>query len=202
MSFARIRQIADRPYPGRIGLAALAVLYGAYEVVRGFGGEDWAAARAHTADIVAIERRLNLFVERDIQDLASALPGVPALLGFLYVALHFAGTAAALHLGASPPPARVPVPAHDADREHRPRAGRLRALPGGAAAPREHGLRRHGHLHGLDLSSDLLGSFYNPIAAVPSLHFGYAADRRRRARAAASRRSYRIAARSTPRSCS
>ena len=26
----------------------------------------------------------------------------------------------------------------------------------------------------LDLSSDLLGSFYNPIAAVPSLHFGYA----------------------------
>jgi hypothetical protein len=26
---------------------------------------------------------------------------------------------------------------------------------------------------GLDLSSDLLGSLYNPIAAVPSLHFGY-----------------------------
>jgi hypothetical protein len=27
---------------------------------------------------------------------------------------------------------------------------------------------------GLNLSSDLLGSLYNPIAAVPSLHFGYA----------------------------
>ena len=27
---------------------------------------------------------------------------------------------------------------------------------------------------GLNLSSDLLGSFYNPLAAVPSLHFGYA----------------------------
>jgi hypothetical protein len=27
---------------------------------------------------------------------------------------------------------------------------------------------------GLNLSSDLLGSFYNPFAAVPSLHFGYA----------------------------
>ncbi|MGZ8781951.1 MAG: phosphatase PAP2 family protein, partial [Gaiellaceae bacterium] len=26
---------------------------------------------------------------------------------------------------------------------------------------------------GLNLSSDLLGSLYNPIAAVPSLHFGY-----------------------------
>ena len=27
---------------------------------------------------------------------------------------------------------------------------------------------------GLNLSSNLLGSFYNPLAAVPSLHFGYA----------------------------
>ena len=53
MSFDRIRRLNDRPYPGRIELVALAVLYGAYELVRGFGGEDWAAARAHTADIVA-----------------------------------------------------------------------------------------------------------------------------------------------------
>ena len=27
---------------------------------------------------------------------------------------------------------------------------------------------------GLNLSSDLLGALYNPFAAVPSLHFGYA----------------------------
>ena len=37
---------------------------------------------------------------------------------------------------------------------------------------------RNGHvpaLHtGLNLSSDLLGAIYNPYAAVPSLHFGYA----------------------------
>src|SRR5215208_1567198 len=96
MSFDRIRRLTGRPYPGRIELAALAVLYGAYELVRGFGGEDWAAARAHTADIVALEQRLDLFVERDVQDLAGAIAGVPALLGFLYVALHFAATAAIL----------------------------------------------------------------------------------------------------------
>ena len=75
MFLARIRRLADRPYPGRVELAALAVLYGAYEVVQDFGSEDWVAARAHTADIVALERRLNLFVERDIQDLAGLLPG-------------------------------------------------------------------------------------------------------------------------------
>src|SRR6185436_1523971 len=62
MFLDRIRRLADRPYPGRVELAALAVLYGAYELVRGFGSEDWAAARAHTADIVGLERHLNLFV--------------------------------------------------------------------------------------------------------------------------------------------
>ena len=96
MFLDRIRHLADRPYPGRVELAALAVLYGVYELVRGFGSEDWAAARAHTADIVALERHLNLFVEQDVQDLAGLVPGVPALLGLLYVVLHFAGTAGVL----------------------------------------------------------------------------------------------------------
>ena len=175
MSFDRIRRLTGRPHPGRIELAALAVLYGVYELVRGFGGEDWAAARAHTADIVALERRLNLFVERDVQDLVSSVAGVPALLGFLYVLLHFAGTAAVL------------IWVH----RRRPHAfpflrstlivSTALALVGyvlyPAAPPRLANLgfadtvTKH---TGLDLSSDLLGSLYNPIAAVPSLHFGYA----------------------------
>src|SRR5687768_5257976 len=174
MSFDRIRRIADRPYPGRVELAALAVLYGAYELVRGFGSEDWAAARAHTADIVALERRLNLFVEQDIQQLAGLLPGVPALLGLLYVALHFAGTAGVLVWVHSRRPHAFPF---------------LRttlivstglALAGyvlyPAAPPRlaNLGFADTVSTHtGLNLSSDLLGSLYNPIAAVPSLHFGY-----------------------------
>jgi hypothetical protein len=175
MTFDRIRRLADRPYPGRIELAALAVLYGAYELVRGFGGEDWAAARAHTADIVGLEQRLSLFVERDVQDLASSMTGVPALLGFLYVALHFAGTAAVL------------IWVH----RRRPHAfpflrttlivSTALALVGyvlyPAAPPRlaNLGFADTVTSHtGLDLSSDLLGSLYNPIAAVPSLHFGYA----------------------------
>ena len=75
MSFNRIRTLADRPYPGRIELAALAALYGAYELVRGFGSEDWVAARAHASDIVALERHLHLFVERDVQTLRVLAPG-------------------------------------------------------------------------------------------------------------------------------
>ena len=174
MFLDRIRRLADRPYPGRVELAALAVLYGAYELVRGFGTEDWVAARAHTADIVGLERRLNLFVEQDVQDLAGLLPGVPALLGLLYVALHFAGTAGVLIWVHSRRPHAFPF---------------LRttlivstglALAGyvlyPAAPPRlaNLGFADTVSTHtGLNLSSDLLGSLYNPIAAVPSLHFGY-----------------------------
>jgi hypothetical protein len=175
MSFDRIRRIADRPYPGRIELAALAVLYGAYEIVRGFGSEDWAAARAHTADIVALESRLHLFVERDVQDLAASLPGVPALLGFLYVALHFAGTAAALTWVHRRRPHAFPFLRTTLI------VSTALALVGyvlyPAAPPRlaNMGFADTVTSHtGLNLSSDLLGSLYNPIAAVPSLHFGYA----------------------------
>jgi hypothetical protein len=175
MSFDRIRRIADRPYPGRVELAALAVLYGAYELVRGFGGEDWAAARAHTADIVALERRLNLFVEQDVQQLAGLVPGAPALLGLLYVALHFAGTAGVL------------IWVHNRHRHAFPFVRTTLIVSTGlalagyvlypAAPPRlaELGFADTVSTHtGLNLSSDLLGSLYNPIAAVPSLHFGYA----------------------------
>src|SRR5918992_3689707 len=162
MLLDRFRRLAARPYPGRIELAALAVLYGAYEIVRGFGGENWVAARAHTADIVALEQRLSLFVERDIQLAAHAIAGIPALLGFLYVALHFAGTAAAL------------LWVH----RRRPEAfahlrttlivGTSLALAGyvfyPAAPPRlsDFGFADTVTTHtGLNLSSDVLGSLYN-----------------------------------------
>ena len=174
MSFDRIRRLADRPYPGRIELAALAALYGAYELVRGFGSEDWVAARAHTADIVALERHLHLFIERDVQNLASALPGVPALLGFLYVVLHFAGTAVALTWVHRRRPHAFPFLRTTLI------VSTALALVGyvlyPAAPPRlaDLGFADTVTSHtGLNLSSDLLGSLYNPIAAVPSLHFGY-----------------------------
>jgi len=81
---------------GRIETAAAVALYGAYELVRGLGGEDWAAARLHTADIVALERSLGIFWERGVQDASLAVPGLARILGVLYITLHFAGTIAFL----------------------------------------------------------------------------------------------------------
>ena len=86
---------AASPHSGRVEIAALFALYALYEVVRGFGTENWAAAREHTGNIVALEQHLSVFIERDVQQAASAVAGAPALLGFLYVALHFVGTAVA-----------------------------------------------------------------------------------------------------------
>ena len=53
MSPAHALRTAARPHSGRVELALLAALYGVYELVRGFGGEDWAAVRSACAGDMA-----------------------------------------------------------------------------------------------------------------------------------------------------
>jgi hypothetical protein len=158
-----------------VEVATLAALYGVYEVVRGQGNATFTVARDHTDWIVTLERHLHLFGERAVQRAAHALPGLPTTLGIAYIALHFLGTAAFL------------VWLH---RRHPERFPRVRNTLIGStgialalyvvfpvAPPR---LAHLGfvdtvsHNAKVNLSSDLLGSLYNPFAAVPSLHFGYA----------------------------
>jgi hypothetical protein len=170
-----VRQYLARPHGGMAEIGALALLYGVYEVVRGFGGENWSAALAHTRDIVALEQRLQVYGERAVQEWAQSIPGLPGALGVLYVALHFVATAFALiwvHRArrASFPVVRTTLIATTAmalvGYVLYPAAPPRLANLGFADTVTEHA--------GLNLSSDLLGSLYNPIAAVPSLHFGYA----------------------------
>ena len=167
--------IASRTYRGPIEAAAAVGLYAFYEAVRGVGGEDFTAARVHTDDIVGLERSLGVYWEHGVQSASLAVPGLAGALGFLYLALHLVGTGAFL------------VWVH---RRRRSAFALVRttimlatalALVGyvlyPAAPPRlanlgfEDAVSSHTKLN---LSSDLLGALYNPIAAVPSLHFGYA----------------------------
>jgi hypothetical protein len=150
-------------------------LYGLYEVVRGQGHATLGVAREHTDGIVALERHLHLFGERTIQQAAHWVPGLPTLLGIAYIALHFLGTAAFLIWLHRTHPERFPLVRNT-----------LIAATGLAlsiyllypvAPPRLAGLGfvdTVTHNAKVNLSSDLLGSLYNPFAAVPSLHFGYA----------------------------
>ncbi len=189
-----LRSWLSSPHSGIHEIGGLAALYGVYEVVRGFGGENWRAALDHTDDIVALERSLGLFVERAVQDAVSGIALLPALLGAAYVILHFLGTATAIvwvhryHRGAYPLVRTTLI------------ASTAIALVGyvvyPAAPPRLSGLGfvdTVTHSTGLNLSSDLLGGLYNPIAAVPSLHFGYAVIVGAAMVALASRRAVRVA---------
>ena len=160
---------------GRIEAAAAVALYGVYELVRGFGGEDWTAARLHTADIVGVERSLGIFWERGIQAASSSVPGLAIVLGVLYISLHFVVTTAFLvWVHRRRPDAFATVRTTLVVATGLALAGYL-TFP--AAPPRLADLGFTDTVTKsakVNLSSDLLGALYNPIAAVPSLHFGYA----------------------------
>jgi len=158
-----------------VEVVTLVGLYGLYEVVRGQGHATLAGAREHTDGIVALERHLHLFGERSVQRAAHWVPALPTTLGIAYIALHFLGTAAFL------------VWLYRNHRERFPLARNTLVVATGVALsiyllypvapPRLAGLGfvdTVSHSAKVNLSSDLLGSFYNPFAAVPSLHFGYA----------------------------
>ena len=175
MSVATLRSFASSPRRGAVEVATLAALYGVYELVRGQGDATFAAARGHTDDIIALERHLHLYGERAVQNAVRALPGVPTLLGLAYIVLHFVGTAAFL------------VWIHRRRRAHFPlvrntligatAVALVLYLVYPVAPPRLAGLGFVDTVSQnakVNLSSDLLGSLYNPYAAVPSLHFGYA----------------------------
>jgi hypothetical protein len=162
-------------HSGKFELAAAGALYGAYELVRGLGSASLSTARAHSDDVVSLERHAGVFVERPVQSAVDHLPVLPSVLGAAYMTLHFIVTGAFL------------VWVH---RSHRERFGLVRTTLVVATAislaiyvlypvapPRLAGLgfadtvTRNAHVN---LSSDALGSLYNPFAAVPSLHLGYA----------------------------
>jgi hypothetical protein len=163
-----------RTRSGLAELAGVAALYALYELVRGFGSTTLAAARSHTDQIVALERHSGLFVERGVQHFVSGLPLLPMLLGVAYMTLHLGATAVLL------------VWVHRSHRERFAEARTTLVVATGislaiyvlypAAPPRLSGLgfadtvTKNAHVN---LSSDALGSLYNPFAAVPSLHFGY-----------------------------
>jgi len=175
MSVAPLQRTASSPHRGSIEVATLLALYTLYEVVRGQGHATVAAARTHTDWIVQLERHFHVFGERAVQHAADAVPAAPTVLGIAYIVLHFVGTTAFLVW---------------LYRRHRERFALVRntliAATGIAlslyvvfpvAPPRLAALGfvdTVSHSAKVNLSSDLLGSLYNPFAAVPSLHFGYA----------------------------
>lgn len=170
-----VRAWFSRTHSGLQELGALAVLYGLYEVVRGAPSENVEVAMRHASEIVTLEQSAGIYVERGIQEAAEAIPLAPTLLGLAYMLLHFAGTTMALVWLHRRHPERFPLVRTTVV------AATALALIGyilyPTAPPRLAGLGFSDTVTtsaGINLSSDVLGALYNPFAAVPSLHFGYA----------------------------
>ncbi len=154
--------------------AAVLVMYGLYELARGLVVSDTAEAHRHGLQLVALERSLHLFLEANVQHAARALPGLTSLLGTAYLTLHLAVTAAVLLWIHQRRPTAFPFV-----RTTLLLASGL-ALVGflvyPTAPPRLAGIGiadtvSNGHI---DLNKGLVSSLYNPYAAVPSMHIGYA----------------------------
>ncbi len=154
--------------------AAVLILYGLYELARGLVVSDAREADHHAHGVVALERWLHVFLEADVQHAARTLPALTGLLGTAYLTLHLAVTAAVLlWLHQRRPAAFAFVRTTLLLASALALVGFL-AYP--TAPPRLAGIGiadtvSNGHV---DLNKGLVSSLYNPYAAVPSMHIGYA----------------------------
>ena len=169
------RSLLARPHHALAEMGALAALYALYESVRGAGGASLETARRHTDDIVGLERALHVFHEQALQWV------VPRCL---CCRSCWASRTCCSTWQARPPrcagstatgATRFRSFARRSSSRRRSRSSatcsilRLRRV-----SPASGSTTRSRRTRDVNLSSDALGALYNPYAAVPSLHFGYA----------------------------
>ena len=158
-----------------VELVAVVMLYVFYETSRGLVAGDAATAVQHGREIASLERSLHVFGEVHVQDAARAVPGLLGTLGVLYLTLHLTVTGVYLLWLHRRRPSAFPVVRTAL------LGASLLALIGflafPTAPPRLAALGisdtiSHGNI---DLNHGLVSALYNPFAAVPSMHIGYAA---------------------------
>jgi PAP2 superfamily len=149
-------------------------VYGVYEISRGLFAGNAPAAIRHARDVAILERSVHLFIERDLQRWAHSIGGMLGLFGVLYLTLHLAVTGAyLLWLYRHKPNAYATVRATLLVATLislvifalYPTAPPRVAVAGIADAVSD------AHFN---LNHGLVRSLYNPFAAMPSMHFGYA----------------------------
>ena len=171
---ARLRDWPSTRHSLPIELALILGVYAVYEGTRGLVAGDQRVALHHAQDVISLERSLHLFVEGPVQHAVLAIPGVIGTLDFAYLTLHLSVTGGLLLWLHRRRPTAYPfvrttlllasalaVVGYVVFPTAPPRLsdiGILDAVSG-----------RH-----IDLNAGLVSSLYNPNAAVPSMHVGYA----------------------------
>lgn len=152
----------------------MVALYLLYDASRGLAGGGRASALSHAQQLVSMERWLHLFIERDLQ---RAVLHVPHLIGVFntgYAVLHLGVPALVLIWLYRRRPARFALVRNALLVTSGLALAGFIAFP--TAPPRLAGLGVADTVspaHG-GMNSGLLEHFYNPYAAFPSLHIGYA----------------------------
>jgi hypothetical protein len=170
----RLRCWLSRRHSLRAEAIVVLGLYGLYELARGLAVGDAGQALINARRVVALEQSTGLFVEGRVQDAVGVLPGLIDVLDVSYLTLHLAGTAAVLIWLHQRRPAAFPFV-----RTTLVLASGL-ALVGYLAFPTapprltEIGIVDTVSNAHFDLNTGLVSALYNPYAAVPSMHVGYA----------------------------
>ncbi|MEV4702047.1 phosphatase PAP2 family protein [Actinoplanes sp. NPDC049316] len=162
-------------------IVLLLALFGAYSGARMLADTDLAAARRHAGAVLSLERPLGLDVEAAVNHAVSATPWAAASMSFWYAALHYLVTPLVLVWLYRRRPERYPVARNALI------TGSALGLVGyvllPTAPPR---LMAGGYVDVLASTADLgwwsshasapagLGSLTNELAAMPSLHVGWA----------------------------
>jgi hypothetical protein len=171
---ARLQRWLAARHTLRSEAAAVLALYGLYELARGIVVGDPGVADRHARRIVAVERRFHLSLEANVQHAAGALPGLTSLLGTAYLTFHLAITLAVLvWLHQRRPAAFAFVRTTLVLASALSLVGFV-AYP--TAPPRLAAIGVSDTISNgrIDLNRGLVSSLYNPYAAVPSMHVGYA----------------------------
>jgi len=157
-----------------IELATILGLYAVYEATRGLVAGDAPVALRHAQEIVSLERSLHIFVEGPVQHAAQAVPGLMGTLGFAYLTLHLSATAGLLLWLHRRRPAAFPFVRTTLLLATALAVVGYVLFP--TAPPRLSGIGIVDAVSGghVDLDKGIVSSLYNPFAAVPSMHIGYA----------------------------
>jgi hypothetical protein len=158
----------------RTEAALVLALYGAYELSRAFVAGNAAEAHRHALQVAAIERWPHLLLEADVQHAARLIPGLEGLLDVSYLTLHLTVTIAVLLWLHRRHPAAFPLVRTALVVASGVAVVGFIAFP--TAPPRLAGIGVLDTVSkaNVDLNRGLVSSLYNPYAAVPSMHVGYA----------------------------
>jgi PAP2 superfamily len=171
----RARRAVRMRHSAAVEIAALTALYAVYEVVRGVRHASPRLAVGHALDIVRLERSLHIYAEGAVQRAFEHPAALLTVLAFAYPVLHVLATVGILAWAYRSRPADYPTIRTALIATTAIALVIYVVLP--VAPPRLAGLAIRDTVSDqtpFNLSSSVLGRLYNPLAAVPSLHFAYA----------------------------